>query len=187
MQGRIIIARVLFDWAKKHRPEFGLFKFQPIGYCIRRSDGEAAEVYAAPLDYPELELDQWIATNVFKLGQHVGLKKRGLWYRTGAKGYTADETEAGRFTVEDARQHEHVTGAPDDVFIVPFPTPRYSAGENFLELHVAVSRFLPMMIYPVEGAGFRIVGTTYRAEGATLPLALAMFAHKAWETHWESK
>jgi hypothetical protein len=37
----------------------------------------------------------------------VGLKKRGMWYRPDACGYTSSEAEAGRFTTEEAKKHEY--------------------------------------------------------------------------------
>jgi hypothetical protein len=40
----------------------------------------------------------------------VGLKKRGLWYRPKACGYTNLESEAGRYTLEEAKKHEYLRG-----------------------------------------------------------------------------
>lgn len=42
----------------------------------------------------------------------VGLKKRGLWYRPGGHGYTSCEREAGRYTREQAKQHEYPHDEP---------------------------------------------------------------------------
>lgn len=56
----------------------------------------------------------------------VGLKKRGLWYRPAAKGYTSDESQAGRYSPEEAKTHESVHGDHDDVTIVPFGVPNYT-------------------------------------------------------------
>lgn len=39
--------------------------------------------------------------------QMVGLKKRGLWYRHEASGYTSCECEAGMFTRDEAKKHEY--------------------------------------------------------------------------------
>lgn len=53
----------------------------------------------------------------------VGLKKRGLWYRPKACGYTGNASEAGRYTREEAKQHEYIHDQPDDVTIAELPTP----------------------------------------------------------------
>lgn len=54
------------------------------------------------------ELDGWIDVNLFGGGKFVGLKKRGCWYRPDAKGYTDRESEAGRYTREEAKKHEYL-------------------------------------------------------------------------------
>ena len=54
----------------------------------------------------------------------VGLKKRGLWYRPGACGYTNCECEAGRFTLEEAKKREYLLYEP--VTIHRFKTPNYA-------------------------------------------------------------
>ncbi len=50
--------------------------------------------------------------NLIGTPKFVGLKKRGLWYRPGASGYTPCESEAGRFTWEEARKHEYPHDVP---------------------------------------------------------------------------
>lgn len=60
--------------------------------------------------------------------QLVGLKlkKRGLWYRPGAKGYTSCECKAGRYTMEQAKEHEYLHGdASERVTIVEFKPINY--------------------------------------------------------------
>jgi len=54
----------------------------------------------------------------------VGLKKRGLWYLPKACGYTNQESEAGRFTLEEAKKREHLHDEP--VTIHRFKTPKYT-------------------------------------------------------------
>lgn len=53
-----------------------------------------------------------------------GLKKRGLWYRPNAFGYTNREEEAGRYTIAEAHEHAHPDGEP--VTIHKFSTPNYA-------------------------------------------------------------
>lgn len=53
------------------------------------------------------DLNAWIDKNVFGLNPAYGLKKRGLWYRPNAKGYTDRQSEAGRYTLEEAMKHEY--------------------------------------------------------------------------------
>jgi len=59
------------------------------------------------------------------IGVHntVGLKKRGLWYRPNARGYTTNESEAGRYSLKEAQEHAHPDGEP--VTIHRFKTPNY--------------------------------------------------------------
>lgn len=54
----------------------------------------------------------------------VGLKKRGLWYRPNARGYTSHENEAGRYTIDEAQEYAHSDGEP--VTIHRFTTPNYA-------------------------------------------------------------
>lgn len=56
---------------------------------------------------------------------HVGLKKRGLWWRPDSKGYTSSENEAGRYSREEASRISSVRGDWDDVTIHEFTTPDY--------------------------------------------------------------
>lgn len=61
----------------------------------------------------------------------VGLKKRGLWYRPNAGGYTDRESEAGRYTLEEAKLREYIKGDPDEwVTICVFSIPNYHADLN---------------------------------------------------------
>jgi hypothetical protein len=62
--------------------------------------------------------------------QKVGLVKRGLWYRPNACGYTDRESEAGRYTMGEAKYHESVHGFPDDVMIRGFSPPDYVSDLN---------------------------------------------------------
>ena len=55
----------------------------------------------------------------------VGLKKRGFWYRPNACGYTSRENEAGRYTIEEAQEHEYLIG-DQPVTIHKFSTPNYN-------------------------------------------------------------
>lgn len=59
------------------------------------------------------------------LQARYGLRKRGLWYRPDAKGYTGMSAQAGRYTLEEAKKHECVHGQDDDVTIAALPLPDY--------------------------------------------------------------
>ncbi len=72
------------------------------------------------------ELDQLKAIKELDGPQLVGLMKRGLWYRPKACGYTNCECEAGRFTLEEAKEREYVHGDFDDVRIVEFSPKPYT-------------------------------------------------------------
>lgn len=52
-------------------------------------------------------------------GERVGLMKRGYWYRPDACGYTDRESEAGRYTMEEAKKYEYLRG-DEPVKIVRF-------------------------------------------------------------------
>lgn len=55
----------------------------------------------------------------------VGLMKRYLWYRPDARGYTANESDAGRYTLEEAKDHEYLLGE-EPVTIHKFSTPKFN-------------------------------------------------------------
>lgn len=55
----------------------------------------------------------------------VGLMKRYLWYRPDARGYTANESDAGRYTLEEAKKHAHLLGE-EPVTIHKFSTPKFN-------------------------------------------------------------
>lgn len=60
-----------------------------------------------------------------------GLKKRGYWYRANARGYTDRQSEAGRYTKEEAKLHEYKRGGPDErVTIFPLNPPNYCQDLN---------------------------------------------------------
>ncbi len=65
------------------------------------------------------ELDAWIDRELFDGGNLVGLKKRGLWYRPDAKGYTDRSAEAGRYTREEAKKHEYPHDDPVTICELP--------------------------------------------------------------------
>lgn len=54
----------------------------------------------------------------------VGLKKRGMWYRPNAHGYTWNEPEAWRLTQDEAKKHEYLRGS-EPVTIERFSAPDY--------------------------------------------------------------
>lgn len=58
----------------------------------------------------------------------VGLKKRGLWWRPNAQGYTSNESGAGRYTLKEAEDYAHPDGEP--VTIHKFTTPDYTGDLN---------------------------------------------------------
>lgn len=59
------------------------------------------------------------------LKARYGLRKRGLWYRPNASGYTGMSDQAGRYTLEEAKKHEYIRGCDDDVKIAALPLPDY--------------------------------------------------------------
>ena len=59
------------------------------------------------------------------LDRFVGLQKRGYWWRPGDAGYTAHESEAGRYTMQKAKERERVRGDDDDVIICKFTPPNF--------------------------------------------------------------
>jgi hypothetical protein len=69
------------------------------------------------------EINERIAS-ITRFHDKVGLKKRGLWYRLNACGYTSREEEAGRYTIAEAQEHAHPDGEP--VTIHKFSTPNYA-------------------------------------------------------------
>lgn len=71
------------------------------------------------------DLDKWIHVNVMEGDRFVGLMKQGLWYRPNAKGYTDRQSEAGRYTREEAKQHEYLH-VPDAVTIREFDVRHYT-------------------------------------------------------------
>jgi chromosome segregation ATPase len=50
-----------------------------------------------------------------------GVRKRGFWYRPNACGYTSDPNQAGKYTLEEAKQHEAIHGTEDDVTVEKLP------------------------------------------------------------------
>lgn len=52
------------------------------------------------------ELDAWIAEHVMELPPAFVVIKRGLYYRPDDKGYTIKMSEAGRYTLEQAKERE---------------------------------------------------------------------------------
>lgn len=71
-------------------------------------------------------LDAFIAERVFD-GPKFGLKKRGLWYRPDAKGYTDRQCEAWRLTEAEAKKHEYTRGGYEEqVRVMILDTPHYT-------------------------------------------------------------
>jgi len=87
------------------------------------------------------EINERIA-EIIGFHNKVGLKKRGLWYRDKACGYTNQESEAGRFTLEEAKKREYPHDEP--VTIHKFTTPNYTdsldACREFMEKIQGVDR-----------------------------------------------
>lgn len=71
-----------------------------------------------------IALDLWVDINVFNQFNMVGLRKRGLWYRPNAKGYTHQSAEAWRLTRAEAKPYEYLHDEP--VTICELPIPRYT-------------------------------------------------------------
>ena len=126
------------------------------------------------------ELDQWIAKHVMGEKLMFGVKKRGMWYRPDAHGYTDRQSEAWRLTFDEAKKHEYLRGSADErVTVCEILTPRYSTepaaamqvlekcGEKLGGAIVAIQR----MDAPYEPGW--VVNGSY---APTLPLAIALFA-----------
>lgn len=142
------------------------------------------------------ELDAWIDLTLFGGGKLVGLKKRGLWYRDGACGYTSAACDAGRFTREDAKKHEYLHGE-EPVTIHELPTPCYttSPAEAMRVLEKCAERgkasehniliYQPVGQEPAKwavGAEFVYVDDEIEPCFAdTLELAICLFARKLFE------
>lgn len=73
-----------------------------------------------------VELDAWIAKNLFSHGEYVGLVKNGFWYRPNAAGYTPNESEAGRYLIGEAIRHTTDPNLDDCVKVQSFSVPHYS-------------------------------------------------------------
>jgi len=58
------------------------------------------------------DLDKWIHAHVMHADEFVGLKKRGVWYRPNASGYTSDQRLAGRYTRDEAKRYEYPHDEP---------------------------------------------------------------------------
>lgn len=71
------------------------------------------------------ELDAWLHLNVCDGAAFVGLRKRGYWYRENAHGYTDRQSEAGKYTREQAKAHEYLRG-DEPVTIHEFDIPHYT-------------------------------------------------------------
>jgi hypothetical protein len=66
--------------------------------------------------------------------KYVGLKKHGVWYRPNSCGYTAIESEAGRYTTEEAKAREYRHGDWDDqVTICHFTPPNFFESRDALQ------------------------------------------------------
>lgn len=63
--------------------------------------------------------------------QRYGLRRHGLWYRTGAGGYTSSPREAWALPLEKAKKHERLKGSVNEhVTVEPLPTPNYPEDLN---------------------------------------------------------
>lgn len=129
----------------------------------------------------ETQLNQWIDTNLFDGGKFVGLKKRGLWYRPNARGYTSNVDEAGRYTMEEAKLHEYPHDEP--VTIHEFPVPDYLQPALALKVLKKCGEETKdeQCIYVGIVSGEWMVGHSDRGieeYAETLELAIALFAKK---------
>ena len=127
------------------------------------------------------ELDAWIETNIFD-GQKYGVKKRGLWYRPDAHGYTDRQSEAWRLSLEEAKKHEYKRGGYDEqVVIMPIDTPRYTTDPaDAMEVLKKCSTLTP---YAISNniTGFMVSDLDKKSRygiGETLELAICLFAKK---------
>ncbi len=97
-----------------------------------------------PQDLTDPKLRRMVA-DALGVSKFVGLKKRGLWYRPNAKGYTSCECNAGRFTREEAKKHEYLHGYADEhVRIEEFSIPDYPNDLNAcheMENHLKPGQF----------------------------------------------
>lgn len=142
------------------------------------------------VEMPLEELDKWIHKHVFEADLHVGIKKRGFWYRPDAKGYTSDQDEAGRYTRAEAKEHEYLHDDP--VTIHEFEPKRYSTNPAAAMevLKKCVERLENDRAYPaiqkyhdLDGfQGWQVCALyetrnqrTFSAVAKTLELAIALF------------
>lgn len=131
------------------------------------------------------DLDAWIAQHVMDDSKLVGLKKRGYWYRPKACGYTDRESEAGRFTIEEAKKREYPHDEP--VTIHKFSVREYTTdpAAAFAVLEKCAEREAEANMDGVQidkiGIGWLVPTNDVDADAETLPLAICRFARKIFE------
>jgi hypothetical protein len=124
------------------------------------------------------DLNDWIGRNLFDSHKFVGLKKRGLWYRPGAAGYTANPDEAGRYTLEEAKRHEDLRDEP--VTIHEFPVEDFESPAGFVKLLKKCCEKLGCEIHiEIYNKRWLVCGDSVpTTSDDTLELALILFAKK---------
>lgn len=132
------------------------------------------------------ELDAWIGVNLFNHGETVGLMKRGLWYRPKASGYTGSESEAGRYSREEAKRHEYnPPGCLDPVTVAEFSAPHYTtdAAPSLEVLKKCAEKVCVKVTQMVDGQWqvFSHSGQTISTTAPTLELAIAKFSKELFK------
>lgn len=128
------------------------------------------------------ELDAWIHRHVFEADLFVGLKKRDLWYRPDAKGYTDRQSEAGRYTRAEAKKHEYPHDDP--VTIHEFEPEHYTTDSDAaLEVLKKLIFADDIVLYEtVNGEiGVRSDLSDLAESAPTVELAICLFAKKLFE------
>jgi hypothetical protein len=122
------------------------------------------------------ELDAWIHKHVMEGDLYVGLKKRGLWYRPNARGYTDRQSEAGRYTRAEAKEHEYPHDEP--VTICEFKPENYSSdAAAAMEVLKKCSDIAVIDVGQSVGKWFA-ANQDFFEWAQTLELAICLFAKK---------
>jgi Phage ABA sandwich domain len=135
------------------------------------------------------EFNAWIAENVMGLPPEYVVMKRGLFYRPDDKGYTHKMSEAGRYTLEQAKEREYPHDDP--VTYKPWECSNYTTDpaaamqvlKKCVEMRGEVKIFKAgdgewVCRKPI-GSGYN--STLHIATATTLELAICRFARKLFE------
>lgn len=142
------------------------------------------------------ELDAWVAEHVMGLPPCYVVIKRGLFYRLGDRGYTSKMSEAGRYTLEEAKAREW--RHDEQVTYAPWQCEKYTTdpAAAMLVLEKCVARCILSRAEIGIGEysdldgfqGFKVHAFCFSSQkveassvAETLPLAICLFAKKLFQ------